>query len=76
MNDLRPQLTGPDSGRQLRAKSQEDFGFEIWEPLPQVNALPNLGTWPGFEPVHLRTLGPTKSARSHCTTTAPNVKLQ
>ncbi|MPC33554.1 hypothetical protein E2C01_026909 [Portunus trituberculatus] len=55
--------------------SQEDYSFGIWEPLPRVDALPNLGPWPGFEPVCLRTLGPTKRARSRCTTAAPYKRL-
>ncbi|MPC50230.1 Mothers against decapentaplegic 2 [Portunus trituberculatus] len=50
--------------------NQENFGFDFWEPLPRVDALPNLGSWPGFESVCLRILGPTKRLLSHFTTAA------
>ncbi|MPC16146.1 hypothetical protein E2C01_008966 [Portunus trituberculatus] len=45
-----------------RQRSREDFDLGIWEPLPRVDALPNLGPWPGFEPVRLRSLWGPQSA--------------
>lgn len=36
------------------------IGFGIWEPLSWVAALPNLGLWPGFEPMRPRTPCPTQ----------------
>ena len=33
----------------------------IWEPLPRVEALPTLGPWTGFEPMHLKTHRPPKA---------------
>lgn len=44
------------------------LGFGIWEPLPQMDALPILGPWPEFELMCLRIPQLPKHIQPHFTT--------